>query len=251
MKFRLKAFGLHVLGSACLLLLALGVLYAGWYRWPGWYLTGALTIALMMAGIDVVLGPFLTLIIASPNKPRRELARDISIIVVVQLVAAGYGITTLWNGRPLYYTYSEGYLQVVQAADLDPAQIELGRKLNPKFAPHWYSLPRWIYAPLPKDDKLSDQIVQSSVSGGDDVIQMPRYYRSWDDGLSDVRERLRAVAETKGLGKREIAVVGERVRQLGLAPDQKIALPMLGRNKPLVGVFDPATLTIRALVKVD
>src|SRR5690349_18721712 len=106
MRFRFKAFGLHLLGSTCLLALALGALYLGWYRWPGWYLAGAVTVALMMSGVDVVLGPMLTLLVANPRKPRRELARDISIIVAMQLLAAGYGILTLWNGRPLYYTYS-------------------------------------------------------------------------------------------------------------------------------------------------
>src|SRR5262249_4808550 len=104
MRFRFKAFGLHLLGSACLMGLLLGGLYLGWYRWPGWYLAGALTIALIMTGIDVVLGPLFTLLVANPKKPRRELTRDIAIIVAVQVIAAGYGIVTLWNGRPLYYT---------------------------------------------------------------------------------------------------------------------------------------------------
>ena len=34
------------------------------------------------------------------RKPRRELARDISIIAIVQLCALGYGTVSLWNGRP-------------------------------------------------------------------------------------------------------------------------------------------------------
>ena len=42
MKFRLKAFGLHLAASTCALTLILGGLYLGWYRWPGWYLTGVL-----------------------------------------------------------------------------------------------------------------------------------------------------------------------------------------------------------------
>src|SRR5882672_5042560 len=168
MKFRFKAFGLHVFASTCLFVLALGCLYLGWYRWPGWYLAGALTIVAMMAGIDVVLGPLLTLIIANPSKSRRVLARDISVIVVVQLAAAGYGITTLWQGRPLYYTYSERFLEMVQATDLHAEQIALGQKLNPGLAPHWYSRPRWIYVPLPKDGKLADEIMTASIQGGDD-----------------------------------------------------------------------------------
>jgi hypothetical protein len=251
MKFRLKAFGLHLLGSACLLALALGGLYLGWYRWPGWYLAGALTIALMMAGIDVVLGPLLTLLIASPRKPRRELARDISIIVAVQLLAASYGIMTLWNGRPLYYTYSAGWLQMVQAQDLNPEQVVLGRKLNPGLAPHWYSLPRWIYAPLPKDAKLAQEIVVQSVGGGDDVVNMPPYYKPWSEGLPDIRRNLQTLDKLKGLFKRDRQAAAGRMRKMGLAPDQPVMLPMIGKGKPLVAVLDPATVTIEALVRVD
>src|SRR3569833_1690142 len=100
MKFRFKAFGLHVTASTCLFLVALGALYFGWYRWPGWYLTGAMNIVLMMAGIDVVLGPLLTLIVANPNKPRRELARDIANKTTIQLVAGGGGRAAGGRGRP-------------------------------------------------------------------------------------------------------------------------------------------------------
>ena len=82
MKFRFKAFGLHVLGSTCLFLLAARRAVLRLVSLAG-LVSGrrAQTIVLMMAGIDVVLGPLLTLVIANPNKPRRELARDIAIIV--------------------------------------------------------------------------------------------------------------------------------------------------------------------------
>ena len=70
----------------------------------------------------------MTLVIASPGKPRRELARDIGIIVAVQLLAAGYGSATLWRGRPLYYTYSERFLQMVQASIAEMARKTKARK---------------------------------------------------------------------------------------------------------------------------
>src|SRR3569833_3661148 len=107
MKSRLKAFGLHLTGSATVLVLVLGTLYLGWYRWPGWYLTGVLHVLPVMVGVDVVLGPLLTLVVASPKKLPRVLARDVACIVAVQLVALGYGCIALWNGRPVYYTFSE------------------------------------------------------------------------------------------------------------------------------------------------
>src|SRR5215472_10204488 len=119
MRFRLKAFGLHLLGSVSALFLVLGSLYLGWYRWPGWYLSSALHIVGIVVLVDLVLGPTLTLIVANPGKPRRELARDVAIIVTVQLVALIYGATTLWGGRPLYYAFSVNSLDMVQASDID------------------------------------------------------------------------------------------------------------------------------------
>ena len=151
MRFRLKAFGLHLLASACVLSVILGGLYLGWYKWPGWYLTAVGRILLIVCSVDLALGPTLTLIIANPKKPRRTLARDITMIAVVQLAALAYGTVTLWHGRPLYYTFSANRLETVQASDLEPRRLRSARKENPAFAPHWYSLPRWVWAPLPED----------------------------------------------------------------------------------------------------
>src|SRR5258707_1853780 len=130
MRFRLKAFSLHLLSSATALTLILGSLYFGWYRWPGWHLANVTTVVLVMVCVDVVLGPTLTFIIANQQKSRSELTRDIGIIVVVQLCALTYGSVSLWNGRPLYYAFSENVLQVVQAYDIDAKEAEAGRRQN-------------------------------------------------------------------------------------------------------------------------
>src|ERR1700761_2359944 len=151
MRFRFKVFAIHLLSSATVLGLILGGLYLGWYRWPGWYLTDVSTVVLVMVGVDVVLGPSLTCIVANQSKPRRELTRDFGIIVAVQLCALAYGSYSLWNGRPLYYAFSERVLQLVQAYDINADEARLGREQNPSLAPHWYSLPRWVWAPLPQD----------------------------------------------------------------------------------------------------
>src|SRR5882724_13384145 len=128
MRFRLKAFSLHLLSSATVLTLILGSLYLGWYRWPGWHLTDVTQVVLVMVCVDVVLGPTLTFIIANQKKSRRELTRDIGIIVVVQLCALIYGSVSLWSGRPLYYAFSESVLQLVQAYDMEDAVADVGRR---------------------------------------------------------------------------------------------------------------------------
>src|SRR6266853_1680676 len=241
MRFRLKAFGLHLSASVTVLTLILGALYLGWYRWPGWYLTGVLHVVVILGVVDLALGPSLTLIVANPRKPRRALARDIGVIVIVQLAALVYGAATLWLGRPLYYPFSVDRLQIVQASDLEAKEIALARQQNPALAPHWYSLPRWIWAPLPEDPDEAGKIVGSTLFGGQDVVQMPRYFRSWEQGLPKLRERLARVDDMKDLCKTERQTLRTRMTRLGLAPDQRNALLMWGDVRRVLVIFDQGT----------
>jgi len=247
MHFRLKAFSLHLLSSATVLTLILGSLYLGWYRWPGWYLTDVKTVVLVMVCVDVVLGPTLTFIIANQKKSRRELARDIGIIVAVQLCALTYGSVQLWNGRPLYYAFSEKILQLVQAYDIDAEEARLGRKLNPGLAPHWYSLPRWIWAPLPKDAGEAKKIITSTITGGDDVISMPRYFKNWQEGLPSLRSQLKKLDDQAYFSKSQKEKLKVKMRAEGMADDQLDTIPLTGRGHPRLVVIDPASLKLIAI----
>ena len=252
MRFRLKAFGLHLTGSACALSLILGGLYLGWYRWPGWYLTGVLHVLIIVGIVDLALGPTLTLIIANPRKPRRELARDIGIIVTVQIAALIYGAVTLWHGRPLYYTFSLDRLEMVQASDIEGSEIALARRQNPTLAPHWYCRPRWVWAPLPDDPEEAAKIVNSTIFGsGRDVIDMPRYFKPWDQGLPKLRDQLARLDDIKYLSKAQKQSLRTRMSEQGLAADERNALILWGGSRHVVAMFDPATLRIRAILKPD
>jgi hypothetical protein len=249
MRYRLTAFGFHLLGSATALLLVLGTLYLGWYRWPGWYLSSVLHVVGIVVLVDLVLGPILTLIVASPGKLRRVLARDIVIIVAVQLVALGYGSITLWGGRPLYYAFSVNSLDMVQASDIEPPELALARRQNPTFVPHWYSLPRWIWAPLPEDADTATSILKGALGGGADVTDMPRYYRSWAEGLPRLRDQLARLDDMKYFNQAEKELLRNRLLQRGLAPNERNALVMWGGTRRVLAIFDPTTLEIRAFIK--
>jgi hypothetical protein len=248
MRFRLTALGLHLLASGVLLSIILGTLYFAWYRWPGWYLADAAALTAVLAGVGLVVGPGFTFIIASPGKPRRELARDLAVIVALQLCALAYGTASLWHGRPLYYAFSETVLQLVQAYDIDASELTVARRHAP-LMPHWYSLPRWIWAPLPQDAKEHDRIVQSAISGGDDVIAMPGYYLPWESGLPALRAQLKRVDDLPYFSGADKQRLKERMRAAGLATDQLNAIPMTGRGRPLLAVFDPARLDLEALIR--
>jgi hypothetical protein len=253
MPFRFKAFALHLLASASALSLILGILYGGWYHWPGWYLTAVGKILLIMCAVDLVLGPTLTLIVANPTKARRVFARDVAIIVTVQLAALVYGAVTLWQGRPLYYTFSVNRLETVQASDLDAAQIALAFKENPALAPHWYSRPRWVWAPLPADpDKAMEIIKGATLGAGQDVIDMPRYFRPWESGLPELRGQLSSLHDIIYFSKKEKQQMETRMARLGLRPgDHNVLVMWGGAARRLLVVFDPESLKIEAMLRPD
>ena len=142
-----------------------------------------------------------------------------------------YGSIALWQGRPLYYAFSENELEVVQASDLDATEVELGRQYNPDFAPHWYSLPRWIWAPLPQDPKTRDSIVTAAVTGGNDVTNMPRYFKPWSQGLPDLRKQLKKVDELRFFSGKQKKALERQMTQLGLSVEEPSTIPMTGISK--------------------
>ena len=251
MQLRFKAFDLHLLGSASALTLVLGTLYLGWYRWPGWYLSEVLHVVGIVVLVDLVLGPALTLIVASPGKARPVLTRDIGIIVTVQLAALVYGAVTLWAGRPLYYTFSIDRLEFVQASDLDREETAMALRQNPALAPHWYSRPRWVWVPLPDNAEDAAKITQGTVFGGKDVIEMPRYFKPWDQGLPKLRDQLTRLDDIKYFSEAEKQSLRRSVKQQGLSADDRNAMVMWGPSRRVLAVFDPATLHLKALLKAD
>jgi hypothetical protein len=251
MRFRLKAFGLHLSASTAALALVLGGFWLGWYRWPGWYLAGVLHVAGILVMVDLVIGPTLTLIVASPGKRAAVLARDVAIIVAVQLAALVYGATTLWLGRPLYYTFSADRLELVQASDLKADDIVAGRRENPALAPFWYSRPRWIWAPLPADPAEARKIVTSAVLGGADIIQMPRAYRTWSAGLAELRKKLKSVDEIQFFNRSEKQALEGRLARLGLPVAEANAMVLWGGTRRVLVVFEPTTLRIQALLAAE
>jgi hypothetical protein len=175
--------------------------------------------------------------------------RDIAMIVAVQLIALIYGTMSLWSGRPVYYAFSEDMLQLVQAYDIDAHESALARQENAELVAYWYSLPRWIWAPLPQDSHERDKIVASAVFGGDDIISMPRYFKRWEQGLPALRQQLKKVEDIKYFSSAEKNALKARMRAAGLATDQLNSMPLMGRDRPLLAVFNPSSLKITAILK--
>jgi len=254
MNFRLRAFLVHLGSSATVLSLILGVLYFGWYQWPGWYVTGVTSVMAILIGVDVTLGPLVTLLIANPGKPRRELARDIGVVVTVQLIALVYGTTALWSGRPLYYVFWVNGMKVLSASEIHSKEAAVARQKNPQLAPYWYSTPRWVWAPLPvKLDGRPGSAGGESLSEAQlrvlsNIVPQPGQFKPLSQAGDELRARLRKVDQISIFSPEERTLLKQRLAQHGLPADTPNTMFLAGYGRPLLAVFDPATLRVEALI---
>ena len=99
---------------------------------------------------------------------------------------------------------------------------------------------------LPQDPEESQKIVTAAVTGGDDVISMPRYFKSWGQGLPSLRGQLKRVDEVAYFAPSEKKILKQRMQAAGLPIDQLNAMPLTGRGHPLLAVFDPGSAKIVA-----
>ena len=96
---RYQAFAIHMAISLVIFFILLVCITQYWYpgilfdTGNGWKAIG------MIVGIDLILGPLLTLIVFNPKK--NSLKFDLSVIALVQTVALIYGTWTIHQTRPI------------------------------------------------------------------------------------------------------------------------------------------------------
>lgn len=115
LKSKFKAAGIHLgISSIIFLVLAYFIIFR-WYPWPYFTADGGWQGIRIIALIDLVLGPFLTLIIFNPAKSLREIRFDLGAIGLLQVSALIWGIYTVHNERTAAIVHWDGEFYAVSA----------------------------------------------------------------------------------------------------------------------------------------
>ena len=108
----------HLLLSLLVALASAAVVFGLWYPAPYRQMLQVGHVYLLVLVVDVVCGPLLTLIVASPRKSRRERWLDFSLIGAIQLAALAYGMYSVWVARPAVLAFESDRLVVVTANEV-------------------------------------------------------------------------------------------------------------------------------------
>ena len=224
LKFRLKAFAYHLGTSVLIGLISLYVVFMVWHPAPLAKAVGVTHIFIMMLGIDVILGPLLTFIIA--KKDKKSLKFDLAVIVVLQLAAFIYGIYNIAISRPVYIAFDTIRFEVVQANNIPVESLE---QASAPYNTLGWGKPKFVAVkPIKSDEERSNRLFVELETGVSPSKQ-PNLYepieRQWKQ-INTEAESLKKLQQYNNTEKIEVAIAEYR--------DADSWLPLKGFNEDAV-----------------
>lgn len=178
---RTQAAGLHFLGSLSVFVLLVGVLLLFWYPSPYFSASGGWQGLRLVAAVDLVLGPLITLIIFNPAKSRRELTIDLGVVVLIQMTALLWGIRAIYHQRPVAVAFLDSSFYTVPAAALTSQGIDL-QTLDRYGA----SRPVFVYVEKPVAGEALQRFEQTLTADRIPPHEQAQLYRPLNEHLSEV-----------------------------------------------------------------
>ena len=156
-----KATSIHLILSILVFIIILYFILFEWYPEPFFTAQGGWQGIRLMAFVDLILGPALTLIVYNHLKPRKLIIFDISVIVVIQIAALILGGYTVYSQRPIALVYWGTAFYTVTNDDYDKQGIDAPdfSQYSPYIPPLIYSRPVATEAELELSNSLTNKMI--------------------------------------------------------------------------------------------
>ncbi len=223
---RLAAAAVHLLLSGLIAACVAVVTLRFWYPGDIGAIAGGRQLFLLILGVDVVMGPLLTLVVFDRRKPRKELVRDLAVIAVLQLGALAYGLHTLYLARPVALVYEPGRFRVVSANDV---RIEELAEARPEYRQLSLTGPLILGA---RGSKSNEERLKSFdlALKGYDLGQRPSLWQPYAESRAEALAQSRPLDELMSRYPERRAELMARLEALTLNPQEARFLPMVARD---------------------
>ena len=204
-------------------------------------------IFLILLFVDVVCGPLLTLVLASPEKSHRAHAVDFTLIGTVQMLALLYGLHSMWVARPVILAFETDRLVVATANEIQTANL-------PQALPDMQRLPWWGITPVntrqPKDGAESLQAIDLGLSGVSPAM-LPDWWLPWETAQAGMAARAKPVTQLQQRRAKDAAVLDAAIAATGHPAAALRYLPLTSsKTREWVALLD-AQMRIVGYAPVD
>lgn len=243
---RWKAASIHLSISIFVGLLVLALLFLVWYPPPYFDATGGEHLVIVLLGVDLVLGPVLTLILFKSGK--KGMAFDLCMIGVVQSAALLYGLHVITVSRPVFIVAAVDRFNVVAAKDLDVADLAKGSK--PEFRSLSWTGPRIVGALLPAESEERSKLLDSAIAGKD-LQLLPQFYVAYEKAIPELLKHAQPVAMLRNTNVDALAAAQSWLTDHGLSEAQVVWVPVVARSSSLTMLLDAKTGEVLAALPAD
>ncbi len=244
---RLRAACLHLICSALVALAASLLIFQLWYPAPYSDIAGGTRLFLLLVAVDVVLGPALTAVIASPGKRPSELWRDLAVIIVLQLGAFGYGLHAMAIARPVALVFEVDLMRLVSAVDVESKSLaEAPAGLQ---ALSWTG-PRLVAAVKPIDPSEQLRTIELGLAGIHLATQ-PRYWREFESSAGAAWRAAKPITALLARYPEARSSLERLAGESKTRPDDLRFLPLLAHRADWVAVVSGPKARIVGFLPLD
>ena len=229
---KLRAFLIHLGISLTIVGAVVALVFFAWY--PDFYfqVKGTGSVLRVLIGIDLVIGPLLTLLVYKPNKP--GLRFDLATIAVLQLTALVYGTVTLFEERPYFTVFAVDRFEVLARKDVDMSGISNDQLTDKPFAG-----PITAVATIPEDIDEQQKFLNSVVfENQPDLERRPEYWSPYAEQAEQVLARAGSIETLR----RNRSVAGKHLdgllQKIDKRDDQLGFLPLFSVKGDFVMIID-------------
>ena len=233
---RWQAAGTHLLICLAIATVVVTVMLAVWYPRPLFEATGGNDLLFILVGVDVVLGPLLTLIVFKSGKPGMKL--DLAVIGTVQLAALVYGCTVVYLARPAFIVFVKDRFELVSAVELEPGELAAAK--YPEFRSVPWSGPLLVAADLPEDPAEFKKLVDVALAGLD-LQHFPRYFVPYAQRTRQVLAKADTIARLRATEPVTAKAVDAYLASSGTREEDVRCLQLRTRFAWIAVLVDPQT----------
>lgn len=242
---RYRAALIHLGLSGAVVATVLALVFFVWY--PDWsfQVAGAVTPVMVMVGVDLVLGPLLTLIVYKAGKP--GLKFDLTFIAIVQLVALSYGSYTLYGARPHFLVFAVDRVVVVARKHVDESAIRY-----PEISDMSIGNMIYAFARAPEDPEEFQEFLNSTLfEGKPDLEYRTEFWEPWSNGSDEIRDAITLLADFEPANEAEAGAAATAIDRYGDAHPQLGFVAVGGLEEDIGLLIDAESLEILGVIHVN
>ncbi len=239
---RWQAAGIHLGISIFIALIVVMAMLFLWYPAHYFNAMGGSGLLFLVVGVDVVLGPLITLIIF--NTKKKSLKFDLVVIAFLQATALAYGVSTMFHARPVYTVFSQGRFDVIIAADI--SEKENAKVKDEAFKALPLTGPLIVALKMPTDLKEVERIVSSGI----DARAFTQYYVPYESQAKTAAAASNSLGQLRKSSPQSAEKIKSFLVENKLDEGKVGILPLYTRNLDMTIILDRESGKVLAIAPI-